>query len=519
MSGERETGSAATGGYFIGRLDANFVTGVPTAFTWVFNVTAEGDHRSLQPWDVGGDGKVVYGMGAPYDPDWAAIHRLDAAGAQEVVEHWHAHWGDAGEWNGTPASSYTGTLPLRHSGVVLKASRKGSLRSPTATDFDLLQSDENGNPGRKGRFPDDYYFSGHCPLASGTTCPGGPGYTGYRIPGPETQRLGGIAIDRRSNHIYFGYSTKSRLPDGNPDFEPAVVAMRADGSLKWWARLYRETAQNSTPDQYVDGLAIDYAGNQLVVLARAHGNNVDNFWSGNTLAAAPGRNGFQNRFTGTNGNIHISWLGKYALDTLRVEAATWVAEYVEGNTNFGAAFTDPLLAGWPNPNAGWPNVNTTRNCGELVVRSDGVVLLACQGRRSITTSNAHQQMPTPSSGLTGTWNHFVRAYDARLGSVLYSSLLTGAWNTATGAGGDNTQVFGLAAAPGAIIAVGMHRSCDGSTSGTCAGLGAALARPNAVPTTGVPGWGSSVPSGESALVARLATASLDSGRLFENWFE
>jgi hypothetical protein len=54
--------------------------------------------------------------------------------------------------------------------------------------------------------------------------------------------------------------------------------------------------------------------NKLVVGARAHGNNTENLWEGNTVAANPNAKGFQNQFTGTNGNIHESWLGKLRLE-------------------------------------------------------------------------------------------------------------------------------------------------------------------------------------------------------------
>lgn len=405
-------------GYFIARLDGNWVGSLPTRMTWVHNVdsAAGSSYQLLQPWDVGGTGEVVFGRGKEFDPNWAVMERLDAQGRLSVVEHWHAHWFDdpgvAGdqEWNGTPASSYAGPHPLRYSGLVLKAQRRGSLRSTTQADFDRVQPDGNGNGGRKGRFPDDYYFSGPCALAQGGACAGGPGYTGYRINQP-TQRLGGVAIDRRDGTIYFGYSTQTRLPSGDPDYEPAIVAMASDGRLLWWNRLYRETAANSSPDQYVDGVAIDYANDELVVLARAHGNNTENLWRGNAIAARPGARGFQNQFTGSNGNIHISWLGKFALAVNELRAATYIGEFIEGANNYGATLQNPLLSAWPDPNAGWPDLNTTRNCNDLDVGVDGSIAITCKGRRSITTSNAWQRMPPPvgpDASLVGSWNAFVR---------------------------------------------------------------------------------------------------------------
>lgn len=497
VSGHRD--GVADAGYFIARLNNNFVQALPTALAWGRNIgtrsEADGSnaHKSLQPWDVGSDGKVVYVEGKAFDANWAAIHRLDANGNREVVPHWRNHWTQAGpEWRGTPAA--LSPQPLAYSGIVLKNGRVGQLRSADAGDYAALAVDENGNPGRKGRWPDDYYFAAHCAYAACSTAT--PGYTGYRPGATPTQRVGAVVIDRRDNAFYFGTSTQSRLPDGNPDFEPAVVAMNADGSLRWWARLYRESSQNSTPDQYVDGLALDPGRNRLVVLARAHGNNVVNFWPGNEITASPGASGFQNRFSGTNGNIHLSWLGSYAIDTGRIHHATWLGEFNEGVAG-GAAHPDPLLGGWPNPNAGWPDLNTTRCRSRLAVYADGSVAVACTGRRTATTTNAWQRMPLPSSPQKGTWNDFVRVYTPDLSGLRYSSLLTGDWNRADGSGGGNTTIASVLPVQGALIAVGHH--AKNATTGAAQGI--------AVPTTRIPAWGRATPTGETAIVGWLPFAT------------
>lgn len=518
ISGSRDNASVEDG-YFLARLDHNFLSASPTALSWVANIRAAAGVKERQPWDVGGDGKVVYALGREFDPNWAAIQRLSAAGTPEVVEHWQAHWHAGGEWDGTPASSYGGTQPLNYSAIVMKANRRGSLRSTTVADYSLLQADANGNPARQGRFPDDYYHSGHCELASGSACPNsGPGYTGYRAASAQTQRVGGIAVDRRNNSIYFGYSTKSILPDGNPDFEPALVAIRADGQLLWWDRLYRESTSNSSPDQYVDGVGIDYGNNRLLVMARAHGNNTVNLWRAQEITQSLSGDGFQRQFTGTNGNVHISWLGAYNLLDGRIRAATYIAEYGEGQTTYGSAHPDPLLGGWPNPNSGWPNVNTTRcgadagYSGEIEILSEGSVAVSCLGRRTMTTTDAHQRMPLPNATPlpTGTWNQFVRVYRADLNGVNYSSLLTGAWDQSSGQGGDNTQVVGLASSAGRLVAVGLQRA-DGA--------GVALGNP--IPTQQIPSWGAAQPSGQSAVIAWLGGARLSGStdEVFKSGFE
>ncbi len=508
ISGNRDVTDYNQDGYFIAKLNKNFVNGVPTSLVWSYNVICRprkaggfqgvSAFKELQPWDVGGDGKVVFGAGSEYDTEWAEIRRLDTNGKPEVVENWLAHWFDGGEWDGTPAATYPNkaTKPLVYSAIVLKAGRKGSLRSYTQAQYDGLMDDGNGSKTRKGSFPDDYYFSGPCAFEG--TCAGKGGYTGYKTSDKPTQRLGAIAIDRRNNHIYFGYSTQSVLPDGLPDFEPAVVAMDEKGKIKWWNRLYQETSKNSTPDQYVDNMAIDYNSNTVVVLARCHGNNVDNFWKGNAITATHGANGFQNQFTGTNGNIHISWLGKLTLNEGTVKHTTYVAEYIEGTTNFGAALTNPNLEAWPNPNAGWPNVNTTRTNG-LYVGSDGSVSIIGQGRRTMTTKNAYQKMPLPnlSGSLKGTWNYFIRTYAPDFSRPLYSSLLTGNWNQTTGEGGDNVVLEGLFKTESSVFAVGYHK-VDASN----VPMGVNL------PISAIPTWGNDKPASEQAVFARLTADSL-----------
>jgi len=494
VSGHRD--NVNSNGYFIARLNGNFLDQLPTAMDWVVNVDTRGDsndssnsHKGLQPWDVGSDGKVIYALGEAFGSGWAAIQRLDENGQPQIVEDWRIHWQAAGgEWRGTPASD--APEALTHSAIVMKNRRIGQLRSSSDAEYSASGLDENGNATRQGGWPDDYYFAGHCVLAQSNCDTTQPGYTGYRVGANDTQRVGSIVIDRRNNDFYFGYSTQSRLPGGNPDFEPAVVAMSSSGAMKWWARLYEETNSNSSPDQYVDGLAIDYSNDQLVVLARSHGNNVINFWSGNQLLLNPGGQGYQNRFTGTNGNIHISWLGKYGLGDGAIYAASWVAEFSEGETG-GAPNPDPIMGGWPNPNAGWPNLNTTRCRNEVEVFPDGAVLVACTGRRTATTVNAYQRMPLPGQA-TGTWNEFVRVYKPDLSGLVYSSLLTGNWDQSTGQGGGNTHVQGVLPIGNGLLTTGHHEAEGGTPRG----------QPVPVTET-VPDWGRSTPSGETALIARL----------------
>lgn len=470
-------------GYFIARLDGNFVDKPVTGIEWATNVFAyarkaggfkgTGSYKDIQPWDVGSDGRVIYGVGSDYDFDWAAIEAVDASGKRLQMPNWPAQEGG-------------------NSFVSLKAGRQGSLRSTTQEEFEYRTTDENGNEGRKGRYPDDYYFQGPDKK--------GPGYTGYRTSDKPTQRLGQIAIDRRNNHLYFGYSTQTRLPNGNPDFEPALVAMDDTGKLLWWARGYKEVERpadnpkdnqdgiNSPPDQYVEAVAIDYKNDRLVALLRCHGNGVINFWQGDKLAANPGAKSFQKNFTGQNGNIHISWIGKYGLSDGKIYNATYMAEFTDGakvKGNLGG-----LLEGWPEPNAGWPDVNTTRAVEELSVLPDGSPLVVANGRRPFTTRNAQVQMLKPGEG-SSAWSMFARTYAPDLSTITYSTILRGPWDPATGknAGGE-VKLLHAAAAGDKIVIVGTHKMPE-------TGPGDELKSQNP------PAWTTDKPSGPSSAVIAI----------------
>ncbi|MEL6842052.1 MAG: hypothetical protein AAFP02_02470, partial [Bacteroidota bacterium] len=501
ISGDTEDSKANNGGYFIARLNGNFVDAIPSATLYTRAVWAEGDINTNHPWDVDGQGRVSYLRGQTHAYDWAAMHRLDVNGQQMLVDNWQIHWKVAGgEYRGLIADYPGSRSELSHSGMVLKRDDRCCFRSQTQADYEMILADGNGGT-KQGKWPLDAFFDSPCVPGTGPTT--GPGYTGYRTGATAIYGGQSIVVDRRDGSIYLGMNIKSVLPDGNPDFEPAVVAFAEDGSLRWWSRFYNEinpsgNARNTKPDKYKDGISIDYKWDQQVVAARCHGNNVENFWEGNTIAGNASASGFQNRFTGTNGNIHISWLGKLQLQGGDLQHSTYVAEYVEGNTNYGAAHPDPLLASWPDPNAGWPDVNTTRLArNNLKVSADGSVCIIGTGRRTITTSQAHQQMPLPGSGQQGSWNEFVRVYTPDLAGLRYSSLITGAWDTNTGQGGGNTDLYGVWKTGDGILAVGQHRANNGQALG------------NDIPVSNTPSWGASNAQNESAILAYFKATELN----------
>jgi hypothetical protein len=491
------------GGYIIAKLDNNFVNGTPASLAWLNVVWAKSGPKDYHPWDVTADGRVFYITGEAYGYDWSAVYCLDQSGHRTVVDNWRTHWlSDGTEWKGTPASANpSGSIDsVDFSGIVLKIWGRCDLRSWNSNDYSNYIADENGGT-KKGKWPVDILFDGPCDPQNPTAV--SPGYTGYSA--PPTPVYGGesVCIDKRNNNVYLGINFKSVLPGGLPDFEPAVIAMDSSGMLLWWSRLYHEInpngdTLNSTPDQYIDALAIDYTNDNLVVGARCHGNNVENFWEGNTIAANTSAFGFQNQFTGNAGNIHISWLGKLRLSDGVLTNSTYMAELAEGTGGLGTPHADPNLDGWPDPNTGWPNVNTTRLAkNNMKVTSDGDVCVIAIGRRTITTANAYQKMVKPDDGGMSCWNSFVRVYDAQFHAPLYSSLVVGTWDTLTQAGGDNTELFGVYKTSQGVICVGRQKADD---NGLPAG--------NNLPVVNVPAWGSETPQNESAILVYYKSVDL-----------
>jgi hypothetical protein len=509
---ENKQGESGTG-YFVARLDGNFVEAAPRKLQWVHNIWAGGEHRQVQPWDVGSDGKVVYINGREFGYDWVGLYRLSVDGRPEVVPDWRFHAGTdasgqfvSGHW--TPASARS-DVKVDHSGVVFKASR-ADLRSWTQEDYDAVEPDGNGKT-RKGRWPNDYYFSGPADPAGEGGAKGGPGYTGYRLGRNPTHRVVAVAVDRRDNSMYVGYGVQSRLPDGLPDFEPAVIAYTPTGKMKWWSRLYEENDKNSTPDQYVDGIAIDYANDALIVLARCHGNNVVNLWEG--------KGTFKQKLNGKTGNVHISWLGSLALEDGSLKAATYVAELAAGTPKgLGKPVATGLIAGWPAPNDGWADLNTTRG-QDVRVDADGRVYLIAVGRRPITTSNAFQQMPKPSEG-ESHWSAFVRVYEPGFTGLAYSSILNADWDKQTGSGGVTLNLSAVTPTDRGVLVAGSHpaytqeqveksianakKAKPGKAAPqplSAAMIGAIEGAP--IITSGIPAWAQAQPVNQDAVVAHL----------------
>jgi len=506
--------NSTDGTYFIARLNNNFVAGAPTGFAWVkvAKMSATfGDNLGLQTWDVGGDGRVVF---VDETGEALRVFALDANGNYLKLDGLRgSHFANAPFTDANRVADVGANVPAASVSAI---SFPADIRSWNDAERLAVLPDGNGSI-KRGTWPYDLFF----PVQDRTGGTSGTieyGYTGYKSAGKW--RVGGIAVDRDTNDFTIGFNVQSAFWDAaaniqQPDFEPAVIAYAADGALKWWSRLYHEVVdanangqidagetRTSSPDQYVDGLAMDYSGaaTQVVVVARAHGNNVSNLWSGNAIAANPGGNGFQNQFTGTEGNIHLSWVGKLRASDGVAQRVSWLSGYFRDTVLTQAAYSEPIHDGWPSHNAGWPNLTTTRaEPGSVRVDAQGRVYVVGIGPRMVTTLNAYQKLPRITASLNegiAPWHAFARVYEADLATLVYSSALTGAWTYPTpGAqpeGANNTELKGIFPLADGAFVVGSHLATAGVAQG------------NPVPVNKVPAWAAAVPSGQTGLFARLS---------------
>ena len=221
-------GDSPKAGYFIARLDENFLTTPPKKLAWCYIANAKGALTEIQPWDVSADGRVIFAQGESYSHDWLSIDALDHQGRPCVIENWPRHWSATGEHEGTASTSPS---PATYSCIVLKTQGRGDFRSQNKEDFERESDDGNGGI-KKGKWPFDAMFDGYFDPASRKTVAvttTGKGYYGYRWGGNACAHVSAISIDRRNGAIFLGGNNKSKLPDGLPDFEPWVVAMADSG--------------------------------------------------------------------------------------------------------------------------------------------------------------------------------------------------------------------------------------------------------------------------------------------------
>ncbi len=573
ISGEREGFSGLSGGYFIARLNNNFVNGVPTGFRWVNNIRVgevssgktdfdgKSWHKSRQPWDVDNLGRVTYAEREEFSFNFSNISRIDANGQREAVKHWQNHSvvykynGDTTYADPFDTSSVTNGTQRCQSGsffyvkpgdslwvrmkysklsngafdsavvrkvevarifdsyVMMKHAGTGArtLKSSSQAAYDFIGTDENGFP-RPHAMPDDYMYSQPCVKLPDSTwdcsTANTPGPRGYTAPNGQfhTSRVGDIVIDKRNNNVYFCYtavlfnslfryfnSDPTGFRFGTLDYNSTVVAMTDSGSIRWWARMYKDDTAGTgfTANQFADHLALDYANNRLIVVGNGFGTSTNNFWKGNEVTANAGGNGYKNQVTDNHTNVY-AWLGTYSLNNLQLLGATYVSEYSQ-TPERGIVSPNPTYDGWPEANSitNDESFGPTRGQGVYVDEEGGIYVLG-RALRSMTTTNAFIKMyKADTDGCRdslGGGHHFIRKYSPNLSNVAYSSVLGGQWSPKTGSNGDAVILNHILPYGNNILATGYHTGFNNTLE---------------MPTVNVPAFARSNYRGESGVIAQL----------------
>ena len=502
ISGTTIDSRANGGGYFLAKLNNNFIGGTPTGLAWAFNVYATGYYQNAQPWDVGSDGKIIFVTGQPYGKDSAAVLRLKADGSgPDILDQWRTHWGTditTGKTVGgqyTPASS-NALIKTQISALLMNNSSRCELRSWTPADYTAAIKDGNGSF-KKGSWPMDMFFSSACDIANPGKTQTNPGYTGMATGNAQTHKVGAITVDRRDNSFYIGVATQATLPSGMADKEPFVMAFSKDGALQWWSRLHKESNANSAPFQEVCAMAVDYSqtGNQrcIAVVARSDGNTANNFWKGNSIVnngLNPGYS-FDNQYTGSDSTILVAWLGKLRITNGDLLYSAYIAGFNSSDPLTQATYTEPIHDNWPSHNAGTPGLDSATVNIDMETDAFGRVYVLASSARFVTTRNAYQKMVKPSLKVTNA--QFIRVFEADLSKLAYCSALTGKWSTSSGAGGGNTVLNGVFPIYNGVVVSGYH--VDANHDKTSDG--------NKIPLSHVPTWGDSTPKAEEAILARF----------------
>lgn len=444
-------GNPTAAGYYIAKLNGNFLTGVPSAVASFIDISAAPRRHNgssnianlfpagdpsvpflFQPWDVRNDERVMLVSGRDFSDDFSELEiwkadmsvkdtmgglptqrvLVDTGGPAPAQVEFRAPLRFIRRDSIVVQRRGASTVPIRklyrvvgyaNSGIVLKINRGGSnLRSLTQTDYDFTTTDENGRPGRKGANPDDiiyagpYYADSLYTLNNPARQPFGAtnaGYTGMlaQVNGNNVanQQVFDLVIDKRNNDFYYGAGTWVQFRNVPGTAEVSLQRMDANGNLIWWRRLHREDTANSPSVKMVKDIELDYANNSLVVLGQTIGTDTNGFWKGENLTNNPGVVGYQKEFSGgVTQDKSISWLAKYTINTGVITNATYVGELAQ-DINVGTPSANPLYGGYPdlNQNPQFLNLANTEVRSVSILPNGSIAVLATTEGRAMTTIN------------------------------------------------------------------------------------------------------------------------------------
>ncbi|MCH8475336.1 MAG: hypothetical protein LAT55_08930 [Opitutales bacterium] len=169
-----------------------------------------------------------------------------------------------------------------------------------------------------------------------------------------------MIIDLQGN-IILGGTVPHNMP--MPGFDPFLASYSPDGELRWGNILLDGFL--SEPDQKNQAIAIDPRNGDILVSFRQHGNNV------HSMILHP--DGFLNRYTGTEGDIMITWIGRIDADSGELRNSTYLYSRMPRNYD-----------------SGWPDLSNyfMYGNGNLAVDNDGFVYVSGMSRNvSPTTRN------------------------------------------------------------------------------------------------------------------------------------
>ncbi|GAB4183986.1 MAG: hypothetical protein Fur0032_24950 [Terrimicrobiaceae bacterium] len=170
-----------------------------------------------------------------------------------------------------------------------------------------------------------------------------------------------LALDREGNILVSG-----TIPFhmGHPDFDPFLLKFSPSGKLLWNNCFLNGLL--SEPDQKTQALSIDPSNGDVLISYWQHGNNKQ------TLLVSP--DGWLTRFTGTNGNIKVTWIGRVDAVSGKLKNATLLYSQMPESKN-------------PK----WPDLNSV-GLNALAANSEGWVF-AAGGTTIALPTTSHAMIP------------------------------------------------------------------------------------------------------------------------------
>lgn len=147
------------------------------------------------------------------------------------------------------------------------------------------------------------------------------------------------------NNIFVAGTIPFEMP--LPDFDPFLMKFSPEGKLLWTNCFLNGLL--SEPDQKTQALQIDPSNGDILICFWQHGNNQK------TLLLDP--DGWLTKFTGTNGNIKITWIGRVDAESGTLKHSTYIYSQKPDQKN----------PRWPDLNSATVNAMQVAQTGRVYV--------------------------------------------------------------------------------------------------------------------------------------------------------